>query len=239
MNLTEMTDQKAIYKQQAAEHAAQLVASGMAVGLGTGSTAIFATQYIARLLQEGKLQRIVAVATSDAVHREAAQLGIPMLDPGISQRLDITIDGADEVDPDLNLIKGAGGALLREKIVAQASERVVIVIDDSKLSPVLGTRASLPVEVLAFGWRSQLRFLERLELHPRVRTGESADPFKTDSGNMILDCETGAIADIRVLAAILGARAGIVEHGLFPGLATDIVVAGENGVRHVTRPIVE
>ena len=162
-----------------------------------------------------------------------------MLEPGISQRLDITIDGADEVDPDLNLIKGAGGALLREKIVAQASERVVIVIDDSKLSPVLGTRASLPVEVLEFGWRSQLRFLDRLELHPRVRTGESADPYKTDSGNMILDCATGAIPDIHVLAAILGARAGIVEHGLFPGLATDIIVAGENGIRHITRPIIE
>jgi ribose 5-phosphate isomerase A len=232
-----MTNNRAIYKQQAAEYAVQFVESGMAVGLGTGSTALFATRCLARMLREANLREIVAVATSDSVRIEAEQLGIPMLDSAIDRTLNITIDGADEVDSALNLIKGAGGALLREKIVAQASERVVIVIDDGKLSESIGTRSKLPVEVLEFGWESQYRFLSELMLHPELRKTTSGDVFYTDSGNLILDCITGVIPDVSSLMAILGARAGIIEHGIFHGLATDVVVAGEDGIRHITRPL--
>jgi ribose 5-phosphate isomerase A len=145
--------------------------------------------------------------------------------------IDLTIDGADEVDPALNLIKGGGGALLREKIVAQASRRVVIVVDESKLSAALGTNHSLPVEVARFGWESQQRFLESLGGKPTVRTAASGQPFETDQGNWILDCAFGPIADPEDLAAQLAARAGIVEHGLFCGIASEVIVAGENGVR--------
>ena len=148
--------------------------------------------------------------------------------------MDITIDGADEVDPALDLIKGGGGALLREKVVAQASRREVIVVDESKLSPRIGTRWALPVEVLEFGWRSQARFLESLgaEVVPRQKDGTL---FRTDQGNMILDSRFGPIADPPALSVVLGARAGIVEHGLFIGIAHDLIVAGAGGVRHVRR----
>jgi len=138
------------------------------------------------------------------------------------------------VDPELNLIKG-GGALTREKIVAQGSRRFVVVVDESKLSPSLGTRWSVPVEVLAFGWRSQERFLESLGASAMVRKNFAGSQFVTDSGNMILDCHLGPLADLRMLAERLSNRAGIVEHGLFIAMATDLIIAGKDGVRHVTR----
>ena len=221
------------YKQQAAERAVEFVESGMAVGLGTGSTAIFATRRIAQLLRSGQLKHIVGFATSKAVWEEAQRLGIPMMDEEMPRSLDITLDGADEVDPDLNLIKGGGGALLREKIAAQASQRVVIVADSGKLSPKLGTRHTVPVEVLSFGWRSQLRHIKSLGARVTVRLNADGSPFITDSGNMILDCDFGPIANPTELAERLGSRAGIVEHGLFLGLATDAIVAGKDGIRHL------
>jgi ribose 5-phosphate isomerase A len=229
-----MSDDAAGLKQQAGEHAAALVGSGMVVGLGTGTTAIFATRRIAERLRSGDLKDIVAVATSRKTAVAARELGIPMLGDDIQRDVDITIDGADEVDPLLNLIKGGGGALLREKIVAQATRRQVIVVDESKLSPVLGTNWALPIEVLAFGWRSQVRFLEGLgaTVTPRQRDGSL---FETDQGNMILDSRFGPIADPAGLAAVLGGRAGIIEHGLFVGITHDLFVAGTSGVRHVRR----
>ena len=223
------------FKQQAAERAAEFVQSGMAVGLGTGSTAIFATRRIARLLHDRQLRDIVGLATSKAIQEEARQLGIPLMLEEMPDAIDITIDGADEVDPDLNLIKGGGGALLREKIVAQASRRVIIVVDDSKLSPRLGTDHAVPIEVVPFGWRSQLRYLESLGARVEVRHNTDGSVFVTDSGNMILDCNFGPIASPSEVAARLSVRAGIVEHGLFLGLATDVIVAGMDGIRHITR----
>lgn len=223
------------YKQQAAERATEFVQSGMMVGLGTGSTAILATRRIGRLLQDGRLKDIVGFATSKAVWEEAVRLGIPMMPEEMPHVIDLAIDGADEVDSDLNLIKGGGGALLREKIVAQASRRVIIVADDRKLSPRLGTRHAVPVEVLTFGRNSQLRYLESLGAEVEVRSTPDGSPFVTDSGNLIVDCHFGPIANPEELADRLNTRAGIVGHGLFLGLATDLIIAGRDGLRHLTR----
>jgi ribose 5-phosphate isomerase A len=230
------TDPEVLRKQEAATKAVEFVQSGMKVGLGTGSTAIFATWRIGELLRAGGLRDIVAFATSKATEAEAVRLGIPLMPDDLPQDLDVTIDGADEVDPELNLIKGGGGALLREKIVAQVSRREVIVVDETKPSPRLGTHWPVPVEVMSFGWRSQARFLESLGATIAIRQDAEGRPFVTDSGNMIFDCRFGPIADAPRLAAALGARAGIVEHGLFIGLADDLIVAGPSGVQHRTRP---
>lgn len=224
--------QRLRYKQLAAEHAVTFVQSDMVVGLGTGSTAIFATRRLADLLGSGALHDVVGFATSRATWEEARRLGIPLISDDMRQGIDLTIDGADEVDPQLDVIKGGGGALLREKIVAQASHRVIITVDDSKLSPRLGTHHTVPVEVLTFGWRSQLRFLESLTARVEVRQNSDGSQFATDSGNMILDCDFGPIADAAALARKLATRAGIVEHGLFLGLVTDVIVAGAAGIQH-------
>ena len=150
--------------------------------------------------------------------------------------VDLTIDGADDVDGDLDLIKGAGGALWREKMVAQASVREVIVVDHTKPSPQLGTHAVVPVEVAQFGWRPEAEYLDDLGADVTIRRGADGAEFVTDEGNWILDCGFGPIADPARLAARLDRRAGIVEHGLFLGLATDLLVAGPDGVEHRTRP---
>jgi ribose 5-phosphate isomerase A len=199
-------DTQAALKQAAAERAVDFVQSGMVVGLGTGSTAIFATRRIGALLREGRLRDVTGFPTSQATEDEARRLGIPLLGEDLPRAIDLTIDGADEVDPSLNLIKGGGGALLREKIVAEASRREVIVVDESKLSPMLGTRWALPVEVIAFGWRSQARYLEALGCQPNVRSNGSGAPFRTDQGNLILDCVFGPIAQPQALAQRLAAR---------------------------------
>lgn len=228
-------DTRSRYKRQAAERAVELVRPGMVVGLGTGSTARFAIRRIGELLAAGILADLVGVSTSAATTAEAQRLGIPLVSDDWAGEIDLVIDGADEVDPRLDLIKGGGGALLREKIVAQTSRRRVIVVDESKLSPVLGFRSSLPVEVARFGWRAQQYFLESLgaAVAPRPAPGGL---FLTEAGNLIFDCTFGPLAEPARLAAQLAARAGIVEHGLFLGLATDLVVAGPGGVEHRSRP---
>ncbi|AEI68871.1 ribose-5-phosphate isomerase RpiA [Corallococcus macrosporus] len=224
------------HKQAAAEWAVEgFVQPGMVVGLGTGSTAAFAVQRLATLLAQGRLRDVVGVPTSRATEALARSLGVPVSTLEAHPVLDVTIDGADEVAPDLSLIKGGGGALLREKIVAQASQRVVIVVDAGKLSPVLGTRWPVPVEVLSFGWRSQARFLEALGARVTVRADAQGEPFRTDQGNLVFDCAFGPIGAPAPLAARLGARAGLVGHGLFLDLATDLVVAGPRGVEHRAR----
>jgi ribose 5-phosphate isomerase A len=174
------------------------------------------------------------VPTSSAVEAEARRLGIPLALDG-ARAIDLTIDGADEVDPDLELIKGGGGALFHEKIVAQASRREVIVVDEDKLSPRLGTRWAVPVEVVPFAWQSQARFLESLGARAMPRRGADGRFTTTDEGNWILDCAFGPIGAPAELAARLDARTGIVAHGLFIGLATDVIVAGAAGLRHLTR----
>jgi ribose 5-phosphate isomerase A len=228
--------QRARWKQAAAERAAELVQPGMVVGLGTGTTAVFAIRRIAALLQGGELRDIVGVATSRATEAEALRLGIKVLED-FSREIDLTIDGADEVDPAMHLIKGGGGALLREKIVAQASRRLAIVVDAEKLSPALGSRHALPVEVVGFGWQSQASYLEALipGTVASLRAGVDGDRYMTDNGNIILDWATGPLAQPAEVAACLSSRAGIVEHGLFLGLATDLFVGDVDGVRHRTR----
>lgn len=233
--MSQAPDPAAKFKQAAALRAAEFVQSGMTVGLGSGSTAIFATRRIAELLKVGTLRDVVGFATSRATQAEAARLGIPLMPDDMPFDIDITIDGADEVDPEMNLIKGGGGALLREKIVAQVSRREIIAVDESKPSPRLGTRWPVPIEVIPFGWRSQARFVESLGGTYTIRHHPDGTPFVTDSGNMILDCHFGPIADARQLAAALSARAGIVEHGLFIDVATDLIIAGANGIQHRTR----
>jgi ribose 5-phosphate isomerase A len=227
---------RALHQQRAAEHAVTFVQSGMVVGLGTGTTAHFAVRKLAEQLRTGDLRDIVVISSSQVTEALARELGIPLTTLDARPRIDLTIDGADEVDPDLNLIKGAGGALLREKILAQASAREIIVVDDSKLSPVLGTKRALPVEVVTFAWQSHLRYLETtLGAQVEARRTTNGRIFETDQGNMILDCRLSPMLRLDELSAQIRARAGIVEHGLFLGLTTDLISAGEAGVRHVTR----
>jgi ribose 5-phosphate isomerase A len=175
------------------------------------------------------------------VEAEARALGIPLTTledqpPGPDGLvIDLTFDGADEVDPNLNLIKGGGGALLREKIVAQSSRREIIIVDESKLSPALGTHWAVPVEVIPFGWRTQYAYLQSLGAQPILRLCQDGTPFVTDQGNYILDSAFGPIADPVDLGARLDARTGIVCHGLFLGIADEVIVAGVSGIKKLKR----
>ena len=226
-------DPQSALKRQAAEYAVRYVESGMAVGLGTGSTAIFAVRKIGELLRDNTLKNIVAFATSQVTAQEALRLNIPMLSDDLPRSLDVTIDGADEVDPQLNLIKGGGGALLREKLVAQNTTREIIVVDESKLSPCLGTHHVLPVEVLPFGWLAAARYLQSLGAKYVVRQAADGKEYRTDQGNMILDCDFGQIANAPRLADQLNRQAGIVEHGLFIGLTQLVIVSSTAGIREL------
>ncbi|MGQ9888455.1 MAG: ribose-5-phosphate isomerase RpiA [Aggregatilineales bacterium] len=248
-----MTDAATVlqFKQQAALRAVELVQPGMVVGLGEGRTALLAVRRIGELLQAGALTNILGVAASLRMEAEAQRLGIPLTTLNAHPCIDFTIDGADEVDPRLDLIKGGGGALLREKIIAQATRREVIVVDEAKLVPALGTAWAVPVEVVPFGWRSQYDYLSGLgaRVVPRLasvnlKAGEqpAAGPdtpldalYHTDQGNIILDCHFGPIHDAAALAERIKRRAGVVEHGLFLGLAHEVIVAGPGGVRHLRR----
>lgn len=230
-----MTDDINALKQKAADIAVEYVQSGMIVGLGSGSTATLAVRRIGERLQAGLLQNILGIPCSKQTEQEALRAGIPLTTLEEHPAIDLTIDGADEVDPDLNLIKGGGGALLREKIVAQATRREIIIVDDSKLSPVLGTHWAVPVEAAFFGWGSQVDFLRSLGARVTQRLNADGSDYQTDQGNPILDCNFGPIADVAALASRLKARTGIVEHGLFIGLTSEVIVAGPGGFRHLTR----
>ncbi len=223
------------YKRMAAEAAVEAVKPGMVVGLGTGSTANYAITRLAKLLKSGELTDIVGIPSSVPTNDLASSLGIPLSTFADHAKIDITIDGADEVDPDLNLIKGGGGALLQEKILAQASLRVVIIVDEGKLSDKLGTRFPLPVEVVPFGLHTEKRFLEGLGAKVTLRENVIAKPFRTDHRNLILDADFGPIEDVRALAEKLEHRAGVVEHGLFLGIATEVVVGGKNGITRLKK----
>lgn len=221
-------------KQQAAEKAVEYVLPGMVVGLGYGSTALLAVRRIGHLLRTGELRDIVGVPCARRVVEEAHRLSIPLTTLEEHPVIDLTIDGADEVSPTLDMIKGGGGAMLHEKIVAQASRREVVVVDERKLVPMLGTRAPVPVEVIQFGWKSQMAYLESIGARAVLRP-DGDGPFRTDEGNFILDCEFGQIADPVSLAAQIKARGGIVEHGMFLGLATEVIVARATGIEHLHR----
>jgi ribose 5-phosphate isomerase A len=220
-------------KLQAAIYAADRVASGMIVGLGYGSTALLAVRRIAARLRDGDLQNIVGVPCAEGTATLACELGIPLTRLDDVPAVDLTIDGADEVDPQFNLIKGGGGALLREKMVAQASRQVMIIVDEGKLTPALGTNWAVPVEVVEFGWGATARWIAARGATVSRRTSGDGIPFRTDQGHFILDCTFGPIDDPLGLGRTLADRAGIVEHGLFIGLATDLVVAGSDGIRHL------
>jgi ribose 5-phosphate isomerase A len=216
--------------------AAELVESGMRLGLGTGSTVAHLLTALAKRLQSGGLIDVVGVPTSFRTAREARELGIALTSLTETPVLDLTIDGADEVDPELNLIKGHGGALLREKMVAQASRRLAVMVDTTKTVPTLGTRCPVPLEVIQFGWEVHGPFVESFGAHPTLRVAPDGEPMVTDNGNYIIDCRfPGGIADADDFERAIGARAGIVESGLFLGMATEVLVSGLAGVETLTR----
>jgi ribose 5-phosphate isomerase A len=221
-------------KQQAAAFAVDFVESGMVVGLGTGSTTHFALLRLAELIRSGRLRGIVGIPSSLRTESAAREFGIPLTDFEAHPLIDITIDGADEVDPELNLIKGGGGALLREKVLAQATRRNVIIVDESKLAPRLGTKWALPVEVVPFARPSEERFLASMGAAVTLRSKDGR-PVTTDQGNLLLDAAFGPMENPAAIAEQLNGRAGIVEHGLFLGLTRDVIVAGTEGIRHLTR----
>ena len=217
-------------KQLAADAAATHLQSGMIVGLGSGSTAALAVAAIGRRVAEGL--QIIGIPTSEQTAGRARSLGIPLATLGDHPQIDVTIDGADEVElGTLNLIKGGGGNELREKIVAVASTRLIIVADETKIVSQLGSRAKVPVEVAQFGWQSTARRLAALHCNPSLRLRPTGDPFVTDGGNYILDCAYGPIRSAPDLGRELDAVVGVVEHGLFIQLAFKVVIGTDGGVK--------
>jgi len=222
-------------KRATGYRAAEYVRPGMVLGLGSGSTARFATLRVAERVRQGELYDIVAVPTSEETARLAAAEGIPLTTLDERPHIDITIDGADEVDPRLDVIKGLGGFLLREKIVAAATATEIIVVDESKLVQRLGTRSPVPVEVIRFGWLNTRRFLEETgTVRTAVRLA-GGSPYITDEGNYIIDCTYEGIDNPVELSQRLNAIPGVVENGLFLGMAKIVVVAAATGVSILER----
>jgi ribose 5-phosphate isomerase A len=223
-------------KRAAAERAAALVVDGMRIGLGTGSTAAHLVTCLGERVREGLT--IAAVPTSEATRRQAEGKAIPLTTLDETPELDLTIDGADEIDDQLRLIKGGGGALLREKIVAFASRRMIVIADGSKRVRRLG-QFPLPIEVVPFGLEATRRAVQKAierggcRGDMRLRTDPSGEPFRTDGGHYILDAHLGHIDDPDALASVLSATPGVVEHGLFLGLATGAILATEAGLEEL------
>src|SRR6266852_2884723 len=217
-------------KEAAGRAAAKLVRDGDIVGLGTGSTAYFTVVALGERVKAGL--KIIGVPTSVQTADLARQLGIPLTTLDEHPEIDITIDGADEIDPKLNLIKGGGGALTREKVIATASKKMVVVADSGKLVPVLG-KFPLPVEVIAFARTVVERKIVALGGSPKLRLKPDGSPFVTDNGNEILDCSFGRIDDPPALARDLNGMPGVVEHGLFIGLASSAVVGRGTAVEEI------
>lgn len=233
-------DLKRIAAYKAVEH----VRSGMVVGLGTGSTAKHAVERIAELLKQGKLSDVVGIATSTQTYEQAAALGIPLSDLDAHPVVDLSIDGADEVDPDLNLVKGRGGSLLREKMVESASRKFIAIVDESKLVPHIGgSRLAMPVEVIPFCWSHSLSRLVALFAGAgcvgKLRTsagGGGGEAYVSDNGNYIIDLYFERdIGDLNEASDKILRLPGIVEHGMFIGLASSVIVAGVNGVTVKTK----
>ena len=226
-------------KRQAAALALEHVRDGMKLGLGTGSTAKHFVDLLGDKVRAG--MNVVGVPTSEATRIQAEQCGITLTTLDDIDRLDLTVDGADEIDPALNVIKGGGGALLREKIVAAASDRMIVIADDSKWVDVLG-RFPLPVEVIPFGLAATQRAMGKAFAQSGVsgqmviRKSKDGHVFVTDGGHWIVDAHLGRITDAPRLAALLSIIPGVVEHGLFIGLASTAMLAGAQGIRVVERP---
>ena len=231
-NARDAQDAQDAMKRQAAEAAVAEVEDGMVLGLGTGSTAALAVEALAARVRDGL--RVVGIPTSERTAAQARGLGIPLATFAEHQRIDLTIDGADEVQRGaLGLIKGLGGALLWEKIVAANSARMTVMVDESKLVDRLGERCRLPVEVVPFGWQATAARLRRAGLDPALRGGD--DPYRTDSGNLLLDCAMAPVADPEALEGRLKAITGVVDTGLFIGIATRVIVGTPNGPQVLQR----
>ena len=221
-------------KQRAAEAAVSFVKSGMVVGLGTGSTADFFVAALAKAIKGGKLSGIRGIPTSKQTEMRARELGIALTTLAEAGQTDLTIDGADEIAPNLDLIKGLGGALLREKIVAQNSKQLIIIADAGKRVDALGTKSPLPVEVAIFQHEVHVPFFKSLGATATLRA--AGEPFVTDNGNYIYDCRFKRIDDPRKLEAALLHRAGIVDCGLFLGMAAIALVADDQKVTELRAP---
>jgi ribose 5-phosphate isomerase A len=225
-------------KRQAAARALEQVRDGMKLGLGTGSTAKHFVELLGEKVRSG--MKVVGVPTSEATRADAVRCGIALTTLDDIDRLDLTVDGADEIDPRLNLIKGGGGALLREKIVAAASDRMIVIADDTKWVDALG-RFPLPVEVIPFGLAATRRAIAEafakcgVSGQMGVRKGKDGHVFVTDGGHWIVDAHLGRIEDAPRLALLLSAIPGVVEHGLFIGLASTAILAGGQGIRVIER----
>lgn len=217
-------------KQIAGEKAAEYVKDGMVVGLGTGSTVYYTIVKLGEMVKDGL--DITGIPTSLETERLAKELGIKLCTLEEYPEIDLTIDGADEIDPNLNLIKGGGGALLREKIVAAASEKEIIVADESKLVRNLGERFHLPVEVLPFSYPFVAKRLEAMNLRPVLR-GKDGRAYLTDNGNYIIDCDTGPIDAPDEMEKILNMIPGVVENGLFIKLADIALIGTKKGVKEI------
>ncbi len=217
---------QAAQKAAAAVRAAMEVQPGMVVGLGSGSTAALVVESLGARLRDGL--RFFGVPTSEATRLQAERLGIPLTTLEERPELDLDIDGADEVDPRGELIKGLGGALLREKLVASAARRLIVVVDEGKRVARLGGHAPVPVEVVRFGWRGTAARLQALGAAPELRGG-AGDPFVTDGGNHILDCRFPEEADLARLAAPIKSLLGVVEHGLFVGMHPTVITGQSDG----------
>jgi ribose 5-phosphate isomerase A len=223
------------WKQAAAEAAAGLIRDGMVVGLGSGSTAAFFVAALARRITLEGL-RVSGLATSRETADQARGLGITLTSFSEQAQIDIVVDGADEIETGtLDLIKGRGGALLREKIVAAASRRMAVIADETKLVGRLGSIVSVPVEVVQFGWQATERRLGQLGGNPSLRLGRDSQPYVTDGGNFIVDCAFGAMENPKEVAHHLDHVVGAVEHGLFLGFAWQVFVGGRDGVKILER----
>lgn len=223
-------------KRAAALRALDEVSEGMVLGLGTGSTVAHFLVGLAEYLRMGRLREIVGVPTSLWTADRCRELGIPLTSLASHPILDLAVDGTDEVDPSVNLIKGLGGALLREKMVAQASLRMIIIADQTKIVRRLGERAPLPVEVVQFGWEVHEHAFHEMGAHPSLRTRADGQPLTTDNGNYIIDCRfPGGIDDPKAVDAELSARAGVVESGLFLDMAEKAYVADIGGITVIER----
>jgi ribose 5-phosphate isomerase A len=218
------------WKKIAADAAAKLVEDGMVVGLGTGSTAALFVSALGRRISAEHL-RISGIPTSDQTAAQARDLKIPLTNFAEHAQIDLTVDGADEIETGtLYLIKGHGGALLREKIVAAASKRMIVVADETKLSERLGSLVSVPVEVVQFGWEATQRRLGELGGNPALRLGKDGKPFVTDGGHYIIDCAFGPMENPKEIAHHLDHVVGSVEHGMFLKFASEVFVGGRGGV---------
>jgi len=232
-----LTQETQGYKRQAAAQALQLVEADMVLGLGSGSTALAFVDLLAQRVKEENI-KLTCVATSEQTRQFAEQRGIKIVDFSSIVDVDLTVDGADEIDHQLNLLKGGGGALLREKIVAMASDHVCIIADNSKLVRQLGA-FPLPVEIVDFGLAATLAMIESAaedagcQGKVKIRQTLSGETYRTDGGHLIADCSFGAIPDVETLADLLDIVPGVVEHGLFLGIADDLYLAGPTGVKHL------